>query len=133
MLRTIVALLLVGHGIGHIMGFLAAWTTAPMGFLDRPWLLSPGIMLQSGIGKLFGLVWLMALAALVGAGIGLLARSEWWVSLAVLGSLLSLLAIVPWWNTDAAIPRIWASVVDVATLAVLLAPPWREALLNGVG
>jgi hypothetical protein len=133
MLRLILAVILIAHGLGHIMGFLAAWTNVPMGFTDRSWLLSTGVTVQSALGKAFGLLWLVALVALVGAGLGVWLRADWWPTLAIVGSVISLLAILPWWNTVAPSPRIWASLVDIVTIAVLLVPSWRDQLTRAVG
>jgi hypothetical protein len=132
MLRLILAIVLIAHGIGHIMGFLAAWTNVPMGFSDRPWLLSTGVTVSSAVGKAFGLLWLVALVAFVVAGLGVLLRADWWPMLAIAGSVVSLIAILPWWNTVASGPRIWASLVDVVTIVVLLVPAWREQLVRAL-
>lgn len=133
MLRLMLAVILIAHGIGHIMGFMAAWTNVPMGFTDRPWLLSTGVTVHSAVGKAFGLLWLVALVALVGAGLGVLLRADWWPMLAIIGSAISLMAILPWWNTVATSPRIWASLVDIVTIVVLLVPAWRDQLTRAVG
>ncbi len=132
MLRIIVALMIIGHGIGHIMGFLAAWTRVPMGFTDRPWIFSSGVTIGSALGRAFGLLWLVAMVATVASGIGLLIRADWWPPLAIVGSIISLLVIAPWWNTVAPGPRFWASLVDLIILAALLLP-WRETVLEMLG
>jgi hypothetical protein len=41
MLRIIVSLAFIGHGLGHVTGFLSARTRSPAGFTDAPWIL-PG-------------------------------------------------------------------------------------------
>ena len=59
-LRIIIAIILVGHGIGHIMGFLETWTrwqpfTEPS-FNESPWIFSDGIFIHSPVGKVFGII-----------------------------------------------------------------------------
>ena len=98
-IRYVIVLALLAHGIGHVMGFLAAWTKLPMGFVDRSWVLGGDVKIQTAIGRAFGLIWLVALVGFIGAGLGLLLRQEWWSALATAGSVISIVAIVPWWNT----------------------------------
>lgn len=126
MVKTIVALVLLGHGIGHIMGFLAAWTSIPMGFTDRPWLLGDAAI-DSGLGRAFGVIWLVALAGFVAAGVGLLAGQDWWKAAAVAAAVVSLVVILPWWNTVTPGSKLAAVLVDVITLIVLFSP-WGDQI-----
>ena len=71
-MRMIVALAFLGHGLVHVTGFLVAWTWVPVGFTDAPWVLPGEVKMQSAIGHLFGLLWLVAMVTLVCAGLGLL-------------------------------------------------------------
>ena len=66
-MKYVMVLALLGHGAGHVMGFLAAWTKLPMGFVDQPWVFGGDIMIQTAIGRVFGLVWLVALVGFIGA------------------------------------------------------------------
>jgi hypothetical protein len=119
MLKSIVALVLLAHGIGHIMGFLAAWTPIPVGFTNSTWLFG-GATISGTVGKLFGLVWLVALAGFVAAGIGLLADRDWWQMAAVVSAVVSLAVILPWWNTVTPGSRFGAAAVDLAALVVIV-------------
>lgn len=125
--KYIVALALLGHGVGHSLGFLAAWTELPMGFRDHSWVFGGDVKIETGIGRGFGILWLAALAGFIGAALGLLLRQQWWGGLAVAASVLSLLAILPWWNTVTPGPRFWALLVDVVVLLGLLGP-WKEEI-----
>lgn len=127
MARYIVALALFGHGVGHSLGFLAAWTRVPVGFRDQPWIFGEGVQIDGGIGRGFGLLWLGALAGFVGAAVGLLLRQHWWGGLAIAASVLSFAAILPWWRTVTPGPRFWALLVDVLVLLGLLGP-WKEQI-----
>ncbi len=125
--KYIVVLALLGHGAGHAIGFLAAWTELPMGFRDQPWLLGGEVRIQTGVGRAFGLLWLAALAGFIGAALGLLYRQQWWEVLAVASSVISIIAIVPWWSTVTPSPRFWALLVDVVVL-IGLRGPWQDQL-----
>ena len=130
-IKYVVVLVLLAHGVGHVMGFLAAWTKLPMGFVDRPWVFGGDVKIQTAIGRVFGLVWLVALVGFVGAGIGLLFQREWWSTLAIASSVVSILVIVPWWNTVTPSARLWPLLVDVLVLAALLGP-WRDQIARAI-
>jgi hypothetical protein len=131
MLRYLVALLLLLHGAGHVMGFLASWTTLPMGFTDQPWILPGDAAVQGAVGRAFGLLWLVAMIATMGAAIALLLHQPLWRPLSISASVISLVAIVPWWNTVPAGPRFGAVSFDVVVIAAL-SFPWRDAIVRAV-
>lgn len=99
MARWLLAAPLILHGIAHISGFISSWTSNLAGFVERPWILSSTVTLRDPLGRAFGLLWLVALISLVGAGVGLISGQDWWPSLTVIGAILSLVVILPWWNT----------------------------------
>ena len=110
------------------MGFLASWTNLPVGFTESPWIFSPKTLIQSTAGKVFGVLWLFAMAAFVGAAVGLFMEQSWWTTVAVIASVLSLVAIIPWWNTFTPGSKQAVVLVDVVVLAVMLGP-WKAELL----
>ena len=89
-------------------------------------------MVGGTVGKLFGLLALVVVALLVAAGIGALTGQPWWTTAAVLGAVLSLVLILPWWNTFAPASRLWAVLFDVVILAALL-PGWKEQVIAFLG
>lgn len=56
MWRIILAIPLMAHGLAHLSGFIAAWTTADVGFSTSWMFLSSELSLHSSVGKLFGLL-----------------------------------------------------------------------------
>jgi cytochrome c biogenesis protein CcdA len=130
-LRWVIIVVLLAHGIGHIMGFLEAWTTIPAGFTNQPWLLSDSVTIESAIGRVFGLLWLAAMIAFLGALFGLYTHQEWWRTLAIAAALISLIAIVPWWNTVTAGARFGAVLVDVLIILALF-PTWGEQIVRSI-
>lgn len=122
MRRIAAAIVLAVHGLGHLMGFLAAWTTVPVGFSSRPWLLSPEITVSSGVGRGFGLLWFASMAMLVAAGALVLLRHKRWRELATGGSLISLITLLPWLNTIVPALVLEATLVDVLVLSLLFGP-----------
>jgi hypothetical protein len=129
--KWIVGLVLIAHGIGHAMGFMAAWTTIPSGLTTGHWLFSGDVTMNTAVGKAFGLLWLVGLVAFVGSGLGLLIGAAWWQPLAIAASVISLLAIVPWLNVMPIGSAFGAVAVDIITLVVLLTP-WGEGLTKAL-
>jgi hypothetical protein len=125
MLKIVIAIVLLMHGIGHVMGIFAAWTTVPMGFSANSWLFSSGVTISSPIGRAFSLLWLAAALVTVAAGWGLLTNQDWWRTLAIAGAILSLAVFIPWMSVAPTGSVIGAIAVDVLTLVALLGP-WQE-------
>jgi len=126
-LGYVVAAAFIIHGLAHISGFTATWTSKNAGFGDKPWLFSKGITLRSRTGMAFGLLWLLAAILLIASGIGLLLQGMWWPTLPLMGSMASLLAIVPWWKAVVPGAKVGAA-FDLLAIAVLIAP-WGEEVL----
>ena len=130
MWRIIVAIGLIAHGLAHLSGFVAAWTVADVGFSTRWMFLSSELSLHSSVGKLFGLLWLAAAATLGAAGGGLLWQRFWGVPLALVGALISLAVILPWWNTVPPGAKLGA-LFDLLVLVVLLSPLKSAVVATG--
>ena len=130
-LRWVTALVLLGHGIGHILGFLASWTSVPAGFADQPWVLSTDVTIDSPVGRAFGLLWLIAMLAFLGAAFGLLGHQDWWRILTVAAAFISLIAILPWWNSITAEVRSAAILADLLIIAALL-PSWGDEFVRSI-
>jgi hypothetical protein len=130
MLHFIVIAAFILHGLAHVSGFMASWTRNSSGFSDRPWVLSTGVILHSGVGHIFGLLWLVAAICSMGAGIGLAAQQPWWPILAMAQASVSLSVIVPWWNTVVAGAKVGAVFDALVLIALLL--PWRESVIAAV-
>ena len=137
-LRIIFAIILFGHGIGHVVGFLGTWTNWQLfpepPFNDSPWILPGDVFIQSAVGKVFGIFWLISTGAFFAAAIGLVLKQSWWATVAVIASLLSLLAVIPWWNsfTPGIMSKKSAVLVDIIIIVVLLGP-WKDTLLARLG
>ena len=121
MLRFVVAAPFLLHGLAHISGFLASWTASDAGFSDKPWIFSSAVTLGSGLGRAFGLLWLVAMIGLVSTALGIVLRQDWWPTLAIAASVVSLVVIVPWWNTVPPGAR-FGAVFDLLTIIALLLP-----------
>lgn len=96
--RWIVGILLIVHGLIHVLGPLEIWGLADVETLSG----DPTIDLGSAAIQAFALVWLCALGTLVVAGVLVIARHPWWRALAVIGVVISQVAVVAWWEDASA-------------------------------
>lgn len=120
-LQYLAALVLVAHGLGHSVYILASWMSVDSGFSDKPWILPGDYMLDSTVGTVWGVFWVAALALFAAAGTGVLMEKKWWRTCALTGSVVSLVAILPWATT--VVPGALAgAALDVAIILVLLLP-----------
>lgn len=94
---------------------------------------SNGTFIHSAVGKVFGIFWLVVMIGFFFAAIGLIANQSWWITVAIIASILSLLAVIPWWNTftPGIISKKSAIVVDIIILVALMGP-WKSVLLAGL-
>jgi len=121
MWKFVFAFPLIMHGLANLAGFFEAFGKQPRSFNDRAWIFSAGVKLQSTIGRLFGVLWLLSSLCLIGAGLAIIFQQSWWAEAAILGAACSLLAIVPWWNTVVPGAR-FAAFFDLAVIVILLSP-----------
>jgi hypothetical protein len=133
MWRYIIALVLLAHGIGHIMPFMAAWTPqiSKVGFSDASWIFSGGVGVGSPIGQAFGLLGLVALIGFVAGALGLVTHQAWWPTVTIAAAAISIVTIVPWVTTWPTGNMIGALLVDVAILVALL-PSWGQQLVHAL-
>jgi hypothetical protein len=129
MLRLVIAFVLIAHGIGHILGFMASWTTVPSGLTTGHWIFSNDVTMSSAVGRAFGILWLLAMVGSVGAGVGLLFHQAWWPMMAAASAVLSLVAIVPWLGVMPLGSALGAVLVDIAVLVGLLFP-WSKDIVE---
>jgi phage-related protein len=78
------------------------------------------------------MLWLLAMIAFVASVIGVLVGQTWWPVTMVIGAVLSIAAIVPWWTTVTPGARFGGMLVNLALLIALL-PGWREQVIAFLG
>lgn len=128
MWRFIFAFPLFMHGLAHFSGFLASWTSIDAGFPNNPWIISGGVKLRSSLGRIFGLLWLIAMLGLVGSAFGLVFQQAWWPILAIVSSIISLFVIVPWWNSVPPGAK-FGALFDLLVIIMLLSP-FQQSLIE---
>jgi hypothetical protein len=131
MFLYIIAIVLLMHGVGHIMPFMAAWTPQKAGFTDASWIFSSGVSLGSPIGQAFGLLGLIAMLGFLAGALGLVTHQGWWPAVTIAAAAISIVTIIPWWSAWPLGSLIGALLVDAAVLVALLSP-WADRLVHAL-
>ena len=121
----ITGLILIVHGIGHVMAFFPALNiTSTDNWHYRSWLLTG--LLGDTISRVLVIVLFgAAMIGFIAAGLGLfgwLVPHSAWQTLAIVSAVISLVALALFWNSFVAFfpNKIGAIVVNIATLWALL-------------
>jgi hypothetical protein len=102
------------HGVGHALGWMPAWGVATFqGVSSRSWLLS-GLIGDGGSRALGGALWLAPMVGFVLAAAGLFAGQSWWRPVAGCSAVVSMLAILLFWEALPPGSRVGAIAVNVA-------------------
>ena len=135
-LRIIIGLVLLVHGIGHIMAFLPALNiTSTDKWHHRSWLLTP--LIGDNASRvisiiLFGAAFFGFIAAAL-ALFGWLVPHEMWRTLSVYSAVISLAALSLFWNSFVSLfpNKIGAIAVNIAVLVSLLWLNWPSEAAIG--
>jgi hypothetical protein len=132
MVKILVAVVLFAHGIGHVLGPLQVFkvTAANPTWNGDSWLLT-GVTGQT-VSNVIGLVlWVGAMVGFVAASAVVMGwlPASWWVPLAVVSSVVSLVAIVLFPTAFPMTSTVGAVVVDVAVLVAVLGLKWTPSAL----
>lgn len=126
--KLIVAAVLVAHGLGHVMAPQSAFappgafSQGSSGFLPDMTIASPG-------GRLLSLLWLVPLAGFLIGTYGLWTGQPWWQPVLAVSAIVSIIAVLPWWNVMPTFSYLGALAVDVLVLLALYTQ-WGEPLVK---
>ncbi len=130
MVKLVVALVLLAHGIGHSMGILKVFNLATVNpaWQGDSWILSgfAGASVTNAVGVAIWTASIAGFAALGGVVMGWLPAS-WWEPLALGSAIVSLAGLVLFPIAFPAFSTIGALVVDVGVLAAVLWFHWVPA------
>ncbi len=123
-LRVVLAVVLVMHGLGHVLFLgpalrLVDWA----GQTGGSWLISAPLG-DGPTHALGGLVWAASTVLFVVSAGGLLVSQEWWRPVALAGAVVSLFGIAVFWDGIATTSAAFALVVDVAIIVALAVIHW---------
>ena len=85
-MKVLFMIILIIHGLIHLLGFLKAFLLAELNEITNP------------VSKSSGLLWLLTSLILVSAGTMLFLKNPIWWLIAIIGVLLSQILIIVFWN-----------------------------------
>jgi hypothetical protein len=121
--RIVIALVILIHGIGHVLFLAPCLGLTQWGQSAHSWILTRalGDVPTRVIG---GLLWLVVIVGFIAAGAGLLGQVTWWRSFAVASAGVSLLALLLFVTSGSTQPILSAALMDIAILVALLWLHW---------
>ncbi|WP_191858944.1 ferric reductase-like transmembrane domain-containing protein [Hanstruepera ponticola] len=102
-MRIILTILIALHGVIHLFGFLKAFGISEFNAISHP------------ISKIFGLVWLLTFVLFATTAVLLIAQSNYWWIIGIVGVILSQLLIINYWS-DAKFGTIANVIILLATV-----------------
>ena len=130
-LRILVVVFLVLHGISHVIWFLAAWTPIKAGIEDGPWILPGDVTLTSVVGKIIGLIALVAMTLILLGAVALLGQEEWWRGATRYGVFLSFIVVLPWWPRIPHHIGLQAIIANIVLMFLIALPLSMEIISAG--
>jgi hypothetical protein len=128
--RIVVTLVILVHGIGHVLFLAPCLGITQWGQSAHSWLLTR--TLGDGATRVIGsLLWLVIIVGFLTAGIGLLGQDAWWRTLAVASAGVSLLALILFASGSSTQPLLSAALMDIAILVALVWMHWPSVDLVG--
>jgi hypothetical protein len=98
MIRIIVTIVLIGHGLVHLLGFVVPWRLATLEEMPYKTTLLSGNLDVGATGiRVVGLLWLLAAIGFVVAGIAVLTVRPWWGTVTLWVTLFSLVLCILGW------------------------------------
>jgi hypothetical protein len=128
--RIILAIVIMVHGIGHVLFLASSLGIAQWAQTAQSWLLT-GALGDTPTRLVGSILWLAVVAGFMAAGIGLLGQQAWWRTLAAGSAGVSLLALALFANNSDVQPLLSAALADVAILVALLWVHWPPVDLVG--
>ncbi len=109
MLKRIIVVLLIFHGLIHLFGFVKAFDVVPFNGLSGETIFA----VPASVSKLLGIGWLAACLVLLLAVAGLLLNKTWWGNVMLAGIILSQILMIIYWHDAKA-----GTVINVALLVI---------------
>jgi hypothetical protein len=128
--RTLLALVMAAHGIGHVLFLIPCLGIAQWGQSTHSWLLTRalGDTFTRAVG---GMLWVAVIVGFAAASVGILGQHVWWRRPAIVASVVSLMGLILFAKGGNAQPLFCAGLMDLAVLVALLWVHWPSAGLVG--
>lgn len=119
MVRIVLGLAILAHGIGHVLFVANAWgywrTDTGAG-----WFFNQIFPATSTTEGMFGLLWLVPLAGFLGGAWGYISNSQGWQPLLLASAAVSSILILLWWGGINTTNAIFALLFNLIIIAVIM-------------
>jgi hypothetical protein len=121
-MHLIFTIILLIHGIGHILGVLSivAGLIKHPSYTPKSWLLSDRLGLSDTVVRALGMLWFVVMVGFIAAAWGFWSELAWWRPLSWGMVVLSIGVFVLWWNAFAANIPIQGNIGNIIIIAGLL-------------
>ncbi len=118
-MQIIIALVLLGHGVGHILFAANSWGLWKTG-VARSSLFQDVLHADQTFEGIVGVLWLIPLIGFMAAAGGYYANAVWWRDVALAAATISTLLLVVWWNSLNTASVIYALLLNLAVITIML-------------
>ena len=123
LIRLTLGVVILGHGIGHVLFMPAAYGFMKLPANGHSWLLTS--MLGDGITQLIATAVAVVAVALFTAGAyGLVVQAAWWRPVVIVGAVVSIALVAAFWDGFPTSSAFFAVAFDVIALVALLVVRW---------
>lgn len=130
LLKIAVGGVIGAHAIGHVLGWMPAWGLAKFeGMSSHSWLLN-GLVGDGSARLIGGVLWFVPMVGFLAATGAFFLGHAWWRPLAVGSAMVSLGALVLFFDALPVSSRIGCVAVDLAVLYGLLVADWPSAAVG---
>jgi hypothetical protein len=109
MLKRIIVVLLIFHGLIHLFGFVKAFDVVPFDGLSGETI----FVVSANVSKWLGIGWLAACLVLLLSVVGLLLNKAWWGNIMLAGIILSQILMIIYWHDAKA-----GTIINVVLLVI---------------
>jgi hypothetical protein len=127
LLKVVVVVVLMAHALGHVMAPQSAFVPPGAFPGTATSLVGSGLTITSSAGKALSLLWLIPVAGFLLGTYGLSTGQEWWRPVLIASAVLSIVAVLPWWNVMPRFSYLGALAVDLVVLIGAFTP-WGTEL-----
>jgi hypothetical protein len=127
MLKTALLLIVLAHGVGHILFLVPLLGIANWDQSSQSWLLGS----ETPAKLVGGILWIVAILGFTAAGVGMVSQQDWWRSAAIVASVVSLIGLIVFWKNPASSSALFAGLVDLIVPVALLVVHWPSIEMIG--
>ena len=128
MLHIVMALVILVHGIGHVLFLVPLLGVADWGQSTESWL----IRTETTTRLLGSVLWMGAIVLFTAAAVALFGVEVAWRPAAIVASIVSLLGITLFWDSSNSAAAVFAATVDITLLMLVILAGSTTARIIGI-